>query len=146
MTWNLAQNQEDIMKKLFVVVLVALVVGGCVAYPIGGSDGTLLYVPYQVGVFARVVNNCAPLLDLETVNGVVVQGLPYGNSVTVPLISMPFGGSNRRMSLTAKGYTVERQYLGSLTAQFYVSTYQGSRSEVWEVNRLYLPNGRGGCQ
>ena len=29
MTWNLAQNQEDIMKKLFVVVLVALVVASC---------------------------------------------------------------------------------------------------------------------
>ncbi len=132
---------------LLLVVLVAVLASGCVAFPVGGPNGTRrLYVPYQVGAFVRVVNNCAPLLDLETVNGVVVEGLPYGSSATVPLISLPFGGSYRRMFLTAKGYTADRVYLGSATAEFHVSTYEGSRSEVWEVNRLHLPHGRGGCQ
>src|SRR3989344_2598147 len=134
------------MNKFLGVVLAAVLAGGCVAFPVGGPDGTRLYVPYQVGVFARVVNNCAPCLDLETVSGVVVEKLPYGGSITVPLISMPFGGSYRRMSLTAKGHTANREYLGSVTREFHVSTHEGSRSEVWEVNRLYLPNGRGGCR
>ena len=135
------------MKRFFpVVVLVALVAVGCVAVPIGRPGGAQLYVPYQVGVFARVVNNCAPLLDLETVSGVVEKGLPYGGSATVPLISLPFGGSHRRLSLTAKGYTAAREYLGSSTAEFHLSTHEGTRMEVWEVNRLYLPSGRGGCR
>lgn len=129
------------------VILATVLASGCVGVPIGRPGGGVqLYVPYQVGSFVRVVNNCAPFLDLETVNGVVVEKLPYGGSTTVPLISMPFGGSYRRMFLTAKGYTAVREYLGSATAEFGVSTYEGSRSEVWEVNRLHLPSGRGGCQ
>ena len=134
------------MNRFLGVVLAAVLAGGCVAFPVGGSDGTIFYVPYQVGVFARVVNNCAPFLDLETVNGVVFQGLPYGSSATIPMISAPFSGNYRSLELTAKGYTEKREYLGSLTAQFYVSTYEGSRSVVWEVDRLRLPRGRGGCQ
>ena len=134
------------MKKFLLVALVALAVGGCVAFPVGGSDGTIFYVPYQVGVFARVVNNCAPYLDLETVNGVVFQGLPYGSSATIPLISAFSSGNHRSQELTAKGYTEKREYLGSLTAQFYVNTYEGSRSVVWEVDRLRRPHGRGGCR
>ena len=133
------------MRNLFLLVaLVALVAGGCVLVP--GPTGGGGYIFHQVGIAVRVVNNCAPFLDLETIIGVVVTGLPYGGSVTVPLVSAPFGGSNRRLELTAKGYTADRKYLGSLTAHFHVSTYDGSRGEVWEVDRLHLPNGRGGCQ
>ncbi len=134
------------MKKFFVCVLIALAVGGCIGFPISEGGRGKIYVPYQVGAFVRVVNNCAPYLDLETVNGVVKEALPYGGSVTVPLISMPFGGPHRAMALTAKGYTAAREYLGSMTAVFHVNTYQGSQVAVWEVNQLNLPNGRGGCR
>ena len=133
------------MKRFLLVMPVALVVGGCVALP-GGPHGTQLFVMYQIGVTVRVVNNCAPFLDLESVGGVVMKGLPYGDSTTIPMVSAPLSGSYRRMSLTAKGYTASRVYLGSATVEFHVSTYEGSREEVWEVNRLHLPNGRGGCQ
>ncbi|MEX2013563.1 MAG: hypothetical protein WD897_01465, partial [Parcubacteria group bacterium] len=132
------------MKRLFWVALVALATGGCVAVPMGSYEGSGGFVFYQVGVAVRVVNNCAPFLDLETVSGVVVKGLPYGSSITVPLVSQPLGGSNRSLLLTAKGYGSNREYLGSVTANFYVSTYEGSRGEVWEVDRLNLPRGRGG--
>ena len=134
------------MKRFLVVAMVAVAAAGCVAVPIGRSGGAQLYVPYQVGVFARVVNNCAPFLDFETVSGVVLKGLPYGDSDTIPHISLPFGGSHREMALTAKGYTAAKEYLGSATAIFSVSTYEGSRAAVWEVNHLRLPNGRGGCR
>ena len=131
-------------KALAVLVALSLSTTGCLLVP--GPAGNEGYIFHQVGVAVRVVNNCAPYLDLETVVGVVVRGLLYGDSVTVPLVSAPFGGSNRRLELTAKGYTADRQYLGSVTAHFYVSTYSGSRGEVWEVDRLRLPHGRGGCQ
>ncbi|MDO8728894.1 MAG: hypothetical protein Q7K26_03260 [bacterium] len=136
------------MKKFFVfLILVTLVASGCVAIPVGGSGGgSRLYVLYQVGVVARVVNNCAPHLELETVSGVVVKDLPYGSSTTIPLISLPLSGNSRQVTLTVKGYTDKREYLGSMTKIFYVSTYDGSREEVWEVDRLNLPRGRGGCR
>lgn len=138
------------MNRFFpaLVVLVAVAASGCVAVPRPG--GTEWYIMLQVGVSVRVVNNCAPYLDLERVGGVVVKGLAYGDSATIPMASTPFSGSNRQMPLTAKGYTVakdgSRVYLGSVTRDFHVSTYEGSREEVWEVDRLYLPRGRGGCQ
>ncbi len=135
------------MKISMLFVLIALVVSGCVAIPVGGSgSGTKVYVLYQVSVIARVINNCAPHLELENISGVVVKDLPYGSSTTIPLISLPFSASNRQVSLTVKGYTDKREYLGSMTKTFYVSTYEGSREEVWEVDRLRLPGGRGGCR
>ncbi|MDZ4205633.1 MAG: hypothetical protein U1C12_00225 [Patescibacteria group bacterium] len=101
---------------------------------------------YQVGVTVRVVNNCAPLLDLERVDGVEVKGLPYGSSASIQMVSTPFSGNNRQMSLMAKGYGLNLEYLGSITKIFHVSTSQGSREEIWEVDRLRLPGGRGGCK
>jgi len=132
------------MKKFFLVALMAVVAGGCVGVPVGGG-GYEIVVPYQVGAFVRVVNNCAPILSLESLNGIEIKELPYGNSTTVPLISAPLSGRHRRLYLTAKGYTADRVYLGSATRTFHVSTYTGSRSDVWEVDRLHLPGGRGGC-
>lgn len=132
------------------VVLAAVAMGGCVGVQ-GSRGGTEWYVMAQVGVTVRVVNNCAPYLDLERVGGVVVKGLAYGDSATIPMASTPFSGSNRQMPLTAKGYRIApgstaRVYLGSVTRDFSVSTYEGSREEVWEVDQLRLPGGRGGCQ
>lgn len=132
------------MKRFFSLTLVALAASGCGV--VQSSTGGDWYIFHQVGVTVRAVNNCAPFLDLETVGGVVVRALPYGSSVTVPLVSQPFGGSNRQVFLTAKGYTANREYLGSTTAQFSVNTYEGSWEAPWEVNYIRLPNGRGGCQ
>jgi len=133
------------MKKFLILSLIAVAASGCAT--IRQADGTTTrYFLTQVSVVVRVVNNCAPLMDLERVGGVVVKGLPYGGSATVPLVSTPFSGSNRRMPLTAKGYTEKMVYLGSISREFYVNTYEGTREEVWEVSRLNLPGGRGGCQ
>lgn len=135
------------MKKFHVPFTLAVLffVAGCV--PVFSGDGTRqIFLMTQVGVIVQVVNNCAPLLDVERVNGLGVRGLRYGESVTIPLVSTPFSGSNRQMALTAKGYSTGRvAYLGSLTATFYVSTDEGSREAVWEVDSLNLPSGRGGC-
>ena len=118
------------MKKLFVALIVAVAVSGCAT--IRMPDGTTQrYVMYQVGVVVRVVNNCAPLLDVERVGGVMVKGLPYGEAASVPLVSAPFGGNNRRMPLMVRGYTDKNEYLGSATREFYVNPYEGSREDVW---------------
>ena len=135
------------LKFFFFVVfgLIAFAMSGCavITYPDGSTRHFMLL---QVGVIVRVVNNCAPYIDLERVDGIVVRGLPYGGSTTVAMQSTPFRGSNRRMPLTAKGYTQNREYLGSATREFHVSTYEGTREEAWEVDRLNLPGGRGGCR
>src|SRR3989344_586312 len=125
------------MKKLIFLLLV-LVSTGCVRYTADGRMRTAIML--QVGVVVRVVNNCAPMLDLERVNGPAVTGLAYGQSTTIPLVSTPFTGSNRRMPLTVKGFTLKNEYLGSDTREFYVNTHEGTREEVWEINHLRLPN------
>lgn len=129
----------------FFIILIALAMSGCtvIRYPDGS---TTKYVLLQVGAVVRVVNNCAPYLDLERADGMVVRGLQYGGSTTVFMESYPFSGRNRRMPLTAKGYTATRQYLGSTTREFHVSTHEGTREETWEIDRIRLPGGRGGCQ
>lgn len=135
------------MTRLFWVGLLAIVTsGGCAVIPVGGVNGPQLYIMTQVGVVVSVVNNCAPFLDGDATSGIAFRGLPYGSSATVPLVSAPFGGSYRSMLLTVKGYNERREYLGSATQEFYVSTYDGSRSAVWEVDQLRLPHGRGGCR
>lgn len=134
------------MKQMFFVLL-SVALGGCAVVPVRPhSVITGGFGFYQVGVTVRVVNNCAPFLDLERVDGVEVKGLLYGSSATIHMTSAPFSGSQRQMSLTAKGYSQNQEYLGSATKIFHVSTHQGSREEVWEVDRLRLPNGRGGCR
>lgn len=121
------------MKSIIWVGIIAIAMGGCMGL--------------QVGVGVRVVNNCAPFLDLERITGqAVVVGLPYGRSVFIPMTSRPFTGGNRSLVLVAKGYTLTRGYLGSGTRRFDVSIYDGSREDVWEVNEISLPNGRGGCR
>ncbi len=133
------------MKKLFFAALVALSASGCVRYAVNGQTRTAILL--QVGVVVRVVNNCAPVLELERVGG-RVGSVTYGNSTTVIMESTPFTGSNRRMLLTVRGFQptdAGQVYLGSQTREFYVSTYEGTREEVWEVDHIRLPNGRGGC-
>jgi len=134
------------MKRLFVLGLIAVAGSGC-ATVMMPNGSTKRYFMSQVGVVVRVVNNCAPLLDLERVGGIVVKGLPFSESTTVPLVSTPFSGSSRRMPLTAKGYTAERQYLGSVTKEFQVNTYEGTHEEFWAVNQISISQGgRNGCE
>ncbi len=135
------------MSKFFIFIVLALIaiaVNGCatISYPNGSTQKLVLL---QVGVIVRVVNNCTPKMDFETINGVVLKDLPYGGSQTILMQSMPFSGSNRYLSLVAKGKTDKGEYLGSVVKRFYVNTYQGSRQEIWEISTLRLPGGRGGC-
>ena len=146
-------NQEVLMRKLFVIGLIVFVMGliallssACANRGVVNTTPQRRVIMWQVGVRVHVVNNCAPLLDLERDGRVEIKDLPYGESAQVPLVSGAFGGNNRQMFLIAKGYTVKNEYLGSATRTFYANTYEGSREEVWEVDRLNLPNGRGGCQ
>lgn len=129
--------------KLISVLMLVLATSGC--YTIHTSTGPQRYLMLQVGVVVGVVNNCAPYLALERAGAMVIDGLPYGNSTTVALESAPFSGSSRPMTLTVKGYTARGDYLGSQTKTFYANTYEGTREEVWEIDYLQLPNGRGGC-
>lgn len=132
------------MKKVLLLALIALATGACANKGIVG--GPITTVPMlQVGVRVHVVNNCAPKLNLESNGRVEVANIPYGSSAIVPLSSQPFTGSSRQLFLVAKGYTLKDEYLGSQTRQLYVSTHEGTRDEVWEVNYLQLPNRGNGC-
>lgn len=132
--------------RFFLAMLITLVASGCANKGPVNTTPQRRVVMWQVGVRVHVVNNCAPLLDLERDGRIEIKGLPYGESAQVPLVSTPFSGSSRRMFLVAKGYTEKSEYLGSYTRQFSVNTSRGSQEEVWEINRLNLPGGRGGCQ
>ena len=135
------------MKTVTSLILTGMLMGGCITTrDMVGGGVEQRFLMTQVGVVVRVRNNCTALLDLETVNGPVYRGLVYGNAITIPLVSTPFSGTSRYMLLTAVGYTAEREYLGSITRRFSVDTYEGSRQDVWEVDQLRLPKGRGGCQ
>ena len=135
------------MNKFFVVLvlLIALAISGCVAYtyPDGSSQKFMMI---QTGVILRVVNNCSPLMDIETTDGLVLKGLGYGGSETILLNSVPFSGNYRRMPVVAKGYTARGEYLGSLSREFSVNTRQGTRREIWEINSLRLPGWSGRCR
>ena len=134
------------MRLLALAVFVAVTVGGCAHKGPVNTTPQRRVVLWQVASIVHVINNCSPLLDLERRGLVEINGLPYGESAQVPLVSTPFSGSSRRMFLVAKGYTEKLEYLGSATRQFSVSTSRGSQEKVWEVNKLRLPGGRGGCQ
>jgi len=132
------------MKNFVLVVgLIALAVSGCSVHM---PNGTIVRILPQVGMSVRVVNNCAPIIDLESANGLAVVGLPYSGSHTVWLESAPFSGDHRRMFLTAKGYSADRSiYLGSVTKEFAVSIHHGSGTEPWEINELRLPGRHHRC-
>jgi hypothetical protein len=134
------------MKKMIMVLFLAMTTSGCYHSIYEGGVRQRHVMP-QVGVILRIQNNCAPLLDLERpAEGIVLQALPFGNGRTVPLSTMPFTGTSRQIAVIVKGYTPSGEYLGSQTKTFHVSTHRGSREEVWIVDRLTLPGGRGGCQ
>jgi hypothetical protein len=130
------------MRKIF-AILAALYLSGCVT--VMQEDGTRQrFLFLQAGVMLRVVNNCAPSLTVESVSGVMVSNLAYGSSITIPLAPAPLS-RNRQLVLVAKGAGSSREYLGSQTRTFYTDPSQGTREEVWEIDHLSLPNGRGGC-
>jgi len=131
------------MKRMMVVLALTMGVSGCLT--VHTPSGTQRFVLPQVGVVLRVVNNCAPFLDIWAPTGLIVMGLPYGEVSTVPLVSQSYSGRTRKVEVTVQGYTKDREYLGSDAKSFTVRTSQGSYQETWEVARLRLPNRRGGC-
>lgn len=135
------------MKKMLLVLGLVLATSGCLT--VHTSGGTQRFLLPQVGVILRVVNNCTPFLDVWGPTGILVEKLPFGEVAHVPLVSQPYTGRNRRVQATVQGYRMagaEKEYLGSATETFSVSTYRGSLQETWEVDRLRLSNGRGGCR
>ena len=92
------------MKKLFVLVVVVMA-SGCANRGVVNTTPQRRVIMWQVGVRVHVVNNCAPLLDLERDGRIEIKDLRYGESAQVPLVSTPFSGSSRRMFLVAKGHT-----------------------------------------
>lgn len=115
-------------------------------------DGSLTnkrIVMIQSGIVVSVVNNCAPLLDIESVGGRHFINAKFGESVTVTGVARPLSGYgySRRIQFTVKGYSADRTiYLGSSTREFSVSTYEGTHEETWVVDQLALPTNQGGCR
>lgn len=131
------------MKKLISVMLIALAVGGCSVHM---PNGTTVRILSQVGITVRVVNNCAPIVDIESSRGVVVAGLPFSGSHSVAWESDAWSGNYRKMFLTAKGYSADRQlYFGSYTKEFTINVRDGSKAEPWEINNLHLPGAHQNC-
>lgn len=136
------------MIRLIPILFLAALATGCatIQYPDGSRQK--IFLP-QVATVVTVHNDCAPILDVHGSNGLIMAGVGYGRSVTIPLISTAFSGNNRSSFLTVKGFVDTprgREYLGSLTREFYVNTYEGTQREPWTIDNLRLPNGRGGCK
>jgi hypothetical protein len=131
------------MRKLFIPLMLGLSVSGCLT--VHTPTGTQRFILPQVSVVVRVVNNCAPLLDIWGPTGLLVEGLGYGGVATVPLVSQAFTGNYRYVEAMVQGYNLNKVYLGSESKGFYVDTQQGSRQENWTIEYLRLLSGRGGC-
>lgn len=115
-------------KKLVLVVLVATLGAGCASFM------------SQVGIVMTAQNNCAPLITIETRRGVELK-LQYGESGTVGVPSMAFTGSYREIWFLAKAYDASLRYIGSLVWRGSVSIHSGSRTTMWQVDRLDSPQG-----
>ena len=115
------------MKKLVFVLLVSIAASGCATRTYRTSNGALVtrrVVLPQVAISVKVTNDCAPILDLETIAGIVFPGLKYSESATVPLMPVSNNQGTRSMTLTVKGYDpVKSLYLGSDEPQFSFITY-----------------------
>lgn len=135
------------LRSIPLLFLLALTTGcATMVYPDGSRQSVLLP---QVATVVTVNNDCVPVLDIHGSEGLLMAGVKYGHSVTVPLVSTAFSGDSRRSFLTVKGFleTDEgREYLGSQTREFHVNVYQGTQRVPWTIDHLRLPNGRGGCR
>lgn len=135
------------MRKLLstlIVAVVALSQSACapviVQQPHGPRFGM---VSLQQRVLVTVQNNCVPYIDVFTGTVVYSVGLPYADHVVAPLVRQPF--TNGEFTLVVRGYNEKKEFLGTDTRRYSISSYEGEKNEVWEVNYLNLPNGRGGC-
>ena len=131
------------MRSILYILLVVATLSqsACMTSFTQGSS-TQRFLMIQQKTLVKVQNNCAPHLKIESVMGVYTSDVQYGDSYTAVLVRQPFMDGN--MKLTVKGYGDLNEYLGSST-QAFTLTADGDRQEVWEVNNLFLPNGKGGC-
>ncbi len=127
------------MKKLVLAILAVIWVGGCASSNVGGQRRTV-FMP-QVGVIMTVQNNCAPFVSVESIRGVEVAELPFGESATLPISSRAFGGYSREIWVMVKAYASNLVFLGSTMFREYVDTYQGTQDRLWQVDRLDSPPG-----
>lgn len=130
-----------LLSRLLLCVIPLLT--GCFIVTEGGTRR--IEIRTQRTVAVRVVNNCAPLLDVEGDRGRLLTGLQFGQARTV-FLQAPFlaGGDNVTLHIIVQGWAGNR-YLGSAQQPYSIGPYYGSRSEVFIVEYLSLPNGRGGC-
>lgn len=138
------------MKSVLLAAILAVLATGCGAgiRTVRLPDGTLrervTNMP-QVGMVVRVVNNCVPIADLETIWGPLFTGLQFGESATVSIPSLPFSNPwAREVNLIVKGWSREQRvpenYLGSYTQRYMVNVQWGSRTDVLELSSLRLGN------
>ena len=125
------------MRKI-ISLLLAVVLGGCASITQGGV--TQRYFSLQQAALVRVVNNCAPSLKVESIDGVINPSIKYGHSFTAVLVRQPF--SSNSLVLTVEGFDGNR-YLGSSTRTYYVDANQGANQYVWEVTSIQTSSGDG---
>ncbi len=136
------------LLKVLVAALVAASLGGCAARIVELPNGTIVRsrraMP-QVGVIITVVNNCAAWLVIDSMNGREVGSLAYSMRATVPIPSRFLVGSYYReiwaMARAYSGPPGPTTYIGSVEFRESVSTYQGTRDRLWQVDRLRSPQG-----
>lgn len=132
------------MRATLLAVILAVVATGCATRTIQLPDGTIVRqreVMPQAGVVVTVQNNCSPVMAIESLHGPEVGNLVYGRSATLPVPARAFGGYNREVWVMAKAYTAGLQYIGSAVLREFVSTYDGTRDRIWQVDRLDSPSG-----
>jgi len=131
------------MRKLFVFLTLAFIVPMSGCYTLRQGENVQQYSNARPAMLVRVINNCAPNLDIEGASGTIRSNLGFGESFTVVLARPLFGSG--QMILVVKG-AADGKYLGSVSKTFNVNSSQGARETPWEINRLSLGNnGRNNC-
>ena len=134
------------MKKVLLVMCLALAASGCAVRRIQLPDGSVIErrePMSQIGLIITFKNNCDPRLMIESMYGIEVRSLAYGRSATVPIPSRAFSGSSREIWAMASAYAgaSDDSFIGSVELREHVNTNQGTRDKLWQVDRLDSPRG-----
>jgi hypothetical protein len=139
--------REKIFKISFALAIMVMA-SGCATRRIELPDGTIVrdrVAMPQVGIDLGVINNCAPWLVIDSLNGREVSQLAYSMRAQLPIPSkFVLGNSSREIWVIARAYSgfpSPATYIGSLELREYVSTYQGTQEKSWRVDRLDSPQG-----
>jgi hypothetical protein len=141
------EGRRNLMKAiLFVLLLISIISSwGCAPRIVNGKREWV--VMSQVGLVVTVQNNCSALMSVESLYGLEVRMLPFGDSATIPIATRPLSGGrsgSRQIWVMVKAYDRNMKFLGSAEMRESVSVSRGTRDRLWQVDDLESPQ-RASC-